>query len=115
MEAITCVHDGNLGQLEDLYQTVLESGATHWRVFNIFPKGRAKREPSLLLGPEGMRRLISTLITLRKRGAREGLKVNFSEEGYFHPCLDAQIRYGRYFCRAGVNIAGRLAGGAVSA
>jgi radical SAM protein with 4Fe4S-binding SPASM domain len=115
VEAITCVHPANINLLDSTYDLIRATGATHWRIFTIFPKGRVLGEPGLLLDASKLRDLLGSVAALKQRGKKDGLVVNFSEEGYLHPCLDVQIRDSRYFCRAGINVAGLLADGAVAA
>ncbi len=115
VEAITCVTPGSLPQLEATYEIVRATGANFWRVFNIFPIGRAAAQPELLLAPEHFRALIAAMTTLRARGAAEGVRVNLSEEGYLGFDVEPSVRDGVYFCRAGVNIAGIMADGTFAA
>ncbi len=58
------------------------TGANYWRVFNIFPIGRARNNQELLLAPEHFRRLVGEMARLRERGRADGVVVNLSEEGY---------------------------------
>ncbi|PKN47973.1 MAG: radical SAM/SPASM domain-containing protein [Deltaproteobacteria bacterium HGW-Deltaproteobacteria-17] len=115
VEAITCVTPASLPHLEATYEIVRATGANYWRVFNIFPIGRARDNADLLLAPEHFRTLIDTLAGLRRRGEADGVKVNLSEEGYLGFDVEPKVRDGVYFCRAGVNIAGILADGTFAA
>ncbi len=115
VEGITCVTPRSLGELETTYEIVRATGANYWRVFNIFPIGRAKDDPELLLQPEHFRILVETLARLRERGRREGVAVNLSEEGYLGFDVEPKVRDAVYFCRAGVNIAGIMADGTIAA
>jgi radical SAM protein with 4Fe4S-binding SPASM domain len=115
VEAITCVTPRGLARLDETYEIVRDLGATHWRVFNIFPNGRARDNGQVLLGEDGIRELIERIAGLRKRGADEGLVVNLSEEGHLGWDWDDQVRDAPYFCRAGINIAGIMVDGAIAA
>ncbi len=115
VEAITCVTPRSLVELDATYRIVRELGATHWRVFNIFPTGRAKGDDELLLDHDGIRRLVHEIAALRERGKRDGLIVNLSEEGYLGWDWEHKVRDTPYFCRAGVNIAGIMADGSIAA
>ncbi len=115
VEAITCVTPRTLDRLEQTYEIAVAVGATHWRVFNIFPIGRAADDPRLLLTPEHMRTFVATMARLRERGAAEGVVVNLSEEGYLGFDWEDRVRDAAYFCRAGINIAGLMADGSIAA
>jgi radical SAM protein with 4Fe4S-binding SPASM domain len=115
VEAITCVTPRTLALLDETYAIVKGLGATHWRIFNIFPIGRAKGRTDLLLDETGMRRLVRSVADLRKRGRKDGIVVNLSEEGWLGWEWESKVRDTPYFCRAGVNIAGIMADGAIAA
>ena len=115
VEAISCVTPRGLEQLDQTYEIARDLGATHWRVFNIFPAGRARDNADVLLDEAGIRRLIEEIARLRERGRREGMVVNLSEEGYLGWDWDDRVRDAPYFCRAGINIAGIMVDGALAA
>ncbi len=115
VEAITCVTPRSLPRLAETFELVRELGATHWRVFNIFPAGRARGDDELLLRPGQISELVGSIARLRERGQARGLVVNLSEEGYLGWEWESRVRDTPYFCRAGINIAGILADGAIAA
>ena len=115
VEAITCATPRQLDRMDETYDIVRGLGATHWRVFNIFPKGRARGNADVLLDEDGIRLLVETMARLRKRGKTESLVVNLSEEGYLGWDWEDQVRDSPYFCRAGINIAGIMVDGAIAA
>ena len=115
VEAITCVVPRTLDRLETTYEIVRDLGATHWRVFNVFPAGRASDNAEVLLGEDGIRRFVHDMAELRSRGQSEGVVVNLSEEGWLGWDWEGKVRDAPYFCRAGINIAGLMADGAIAA
>ncbi len=115
VEAITCVTPRSLGRLAETFEIVRQRGATHWRVFNIFPAGRARDNWELLLRPAQIAELVGSIARLRERGQHLGLVVNLSEEGYLGWEWEHRVRDTPYFCRAGINIAGILADGSIAA
>jgi len=115
VEGITCVTPKSLSRLAETYEIALRTGCNHWRVFNIFPAGRAKGDPELLLTEQGIHDLVVEMARLREKGKREGLVVNLSEEGYLGWNWEKKVRDVPYFCRAGVNIAGIMADGSIAA
>jgi len=115
VEAITCVTPRTASRLEQTYEIVKSSGARYWRVFNIFPIGRAAGNEDVLLSPDQFRGVVAAMAVLRERGAREGMEVNLSEEGFLGWDYESRVRTTPYFCRAGINIAGIMADGTIAA
>jgi radical SAM protein with 4Fe4S-binding SPASM domain len=115
VEAITCVTPRTVDKLEETYEIVKSTGARYWRIFNIFPIGRAKDNKDVLISPEQFRKVVSTLGEIRKRAKTENMVVNLSEEGFLGWDFESLVRDTPYFCRAGVNIAGIMADGTISA
>lgn len=115
VEAITCVTPRLLDRMDETYALVTGLDATHWRVFNIFPAGRARDNADVLLDEDGIRQLVETMARLRVRGKADGLVVNLSEEGYLGWDWEDRVRDTPYFCRAGINIAGIMVDGAIAA
>ena len=115
VEAITCVTPRSLQRLGETFEIVHKLGATHWRIFNIFPIGRAKGDKDLILDEDGIRHLVQQVAELRRIGKNRGVVVNLSEEGYLGWEWEKKVRDAPYFCRAGINIAGLLADGSIAA
>jgi radical SAM protein with 4Fe4S-binding SPASM domain len=114
-DVVTCVHPGNLGELEGIAELLHAHGVAAWRLFTIFPKGRAKDDPALHLSAAQQRELMAFVADARKRWPARGLEVQYSCEGYMPPALDRTVRGEPYFCRAGISIGSVLCDGAVSA
>ncbi|MBN2723492.1 MAG: radical SAM protein [Deltaproteobacteria bacterium] len=115
VEAITCVTPRSLEHMEETYEIVKNSGAKYWRVFNIFPSGRAALNREVLLSEDEFRILVEKMIKLQLRGKEENVVVNLSEEGWLGWEYEKQLRDTPYFCRAGINISGIMADGSISA
>lgn len=111
LDAVTCVHRRNLDQLEETRSLLASLGVEHWRLFTVSPIGRAASDPDLLLDKDGFRRLLSWVEAAR---ARPGPAVAYSESGYLGAC-DTTVRGHPFFCRAGINVAGVMADGAILA
>jgi MoaA/NifB/PqqE/SkfB family radical SAM enzyme len=80
MDVVTCVHPGNLHELDDLKKLLVSLGVRYWRLFSIFPKGRAARNGELLLKDEGMKSLLDWIARQRKTTPRDEIVINFSCE-----------------------------------
>jgi len=114
IDVVTCVHPGNMEDLPALYGLLQDLGVPAWRLFAIFPKGRAVDQAELRLGAEEMRRLFR-FIGEARRTTPPGFVVHFGCEGYLPQEWDVGVRDEPYFCRAGICIASVLSDGAIAA
>jgi radical SAM protein with 4Fe4S-binding SPASM domain len=114
-DVVTCVNPRNLMELDALCDLLRASGVPAWRLFCIFPKGRAKANPALLLSHPQLRELFAWMAAKRRALEGTGFALNFSCEGYLPPRVDEAVRDEPYFCRAGINIASVLCDGSICA
>ncbi len=113
-DAVTCVYPGNLKKLGETADILIEHGMTSWRMFRIFPKGKAVQNPDLILDFEQSGFLVNWIKENRKKLGRKGLNVSFSCEGYLPWKLDRSVRDEPFFCRSGINYASILSDGTVT-
>lgn len=111
MDVVTCVHRKNLHHLDETRDLLADLGVDHWRLFTVSPIGRAADDPDLILDREGFRHLMAWTVARRDT---PGPVVSYSESGYLGAC-DTTVRNHAFFCRAGVNVAGIMADGAILA
>ena len=115
-DVVTCVNPRNLGELDQVCALLRSLGVPTWRLFCIFPKGRARANKDLFLSEEQLRTLFAWMAKKRLELAGSGeFALNFSCEGYLPPRIDRTVRDEPYFCRAGINIASVLCDGAICA
>lgn len=116
-DVVTCVHPRNLAELPEVQRLLEHSGVRQWRLFPIFPKGRAQQAPELILGEEGFRQLLTFIAEQRRKLTLAGsaFSVQLSCEGYLPPRIDRRVRDEPYFCRAGISIGSVLCDGAIAA
>jgi radical SAM enzyme (rSAM/lipoprotein system) len=114
-DVVTCVSPRNIGELPRVLEVLREAGVRDWRLFSIFPKGRAKGNDELLLPPEGFRALLDFIRRKRVELRGSGFHLRFSCEGYLPREVDRAVRDEPYFCRAGINIGSVLCDGAIGA
>ncbi|MBN2359802.1 MAG: radical SAM protein [Deltaproteobacteria bacterium] len=114
-DVVTCVHPRVLGELDALERLLSERGVLAWRLFSIFPKGRARENRELLLDDAQLAELLRWIGQRRRALPPDTLRPEFSCEGYLPPAVDAAVRGEPYFCRAGISIASVLCDGAISA
>jgi radical SAM protein with 4Fe4S-binding SPASM domain len=113
VDVVTCVHPGNIDQLPKIKALLQKMGNVSWRLFSIFPKGRADKNRELLLDEAGYRRMLSFIRDARK--SDNDMHIEFSCEGYLPSDWDRAVRENPYFCRAGISVASVLCDGAISA
>jgi radical SAM protein with 4Fe4S-binding SPASM domain len=113
LDVVTCANPRNLGELPAVRALLAELGVPAWRLFSIFPRGRARSNPEVRLAEHELARLLDWIATERREGTTP--LPEWSCEGYLPPRLDRQVREQPYFCRAGINIASVLSNGDISA
>jgi radical SAM protein with 4Fe4S-binding SPASM domain len=112
-DVVTCANPRNLDQLPRVQSLLDDLGVPAWRIFSIFPRGRAVANASLRLSDAELHRLLSWIAEARLGDRRP--KPAWSCEGYLPPELDRTVRDQPYFCRAGINIGGVLCDGSITA
>jgi len=110
-DVVTCVNQRNYGELEKLRDLLIENGVKEWRVFTIFPIGRAETEDELQLMPDEFRGLFDFIRATRKE---KRIKLSYGCEGFLGN-YEGEVRDDFFFCHAGINIASILADGSISA
>lgn len=110
-DVVTCVNKKNIEDLPKLKNLLLSLGVTHWRLFTVFPKGRAKDNPLLRLSTEEFIRMMDFIKETRREGS---IHVSYGCEGYLGD-YEMEVRDSPFFCRAGINIGSVLANGDISA
>lgn len=110
-DAVTCVHQRNISELESLKGLLLSEGILNWRIFTIAPIGRAADNAELQLSSPQLEQLFNFISRTRKE---KRLNLTFSCEAYTGKYEEA-VRDSYFFCRAGINIASVLIDGSISA
>jgi radical SAM protein with 4Fe4S-binding SPASM domain len=113
-DVVTCVHPRNLAELPQVMQALRAAGVRQWRLFNIFPRGRARAVSKLLLSDGQVHELFAWLARIRKELAGSDFAADFCCEGYLPPAVDRAVRDEPYFCRSGICIASVLCDGSVT-
>lgn len=110
-DVVTCVNRRNIASLPQLRDTLYEAGMRKWRLFTIFPMGRAAGNCELSLDPDQYRALMEFIASTRKEG-----KVNASYccEGFLGS-YEGEVRDSFYFCNAGINTGSIRIDGSISA
>lgn len=109
-DVITCVNRRNFNTLEEFKKFLLSIGVRHWRIFTVFPNGRAKGNSELQLSTKEMRSLMDFIVDTRKEGK---IRLNYSCEGFLGN-YEYEVRSYPFFCQAGINVASVLSDGSIS-
>jgi len=110
-DVVTCVNKRNIGDLEAIKELFISKGVNRWRLFTVFPKGRAKENPLLQLSKEEFVRLMDFIKDTRKEGK---IKASYGCEGYLGE-YELEVRDSPFFCQAGIHIGSVLVDGSISA
>ncbi len=110
-DVVTCVNKRNYPHLQQIKEFLLGCSLKQWRLFTVFPTGRAATDPELQLDREEFRGLMEFIKATRKEGR---IKASYGCEGFLGN-YEGGVRDNFYFCNAGVSVAGVLADGSISA
>ena len=109
-DVITCINNRNINYLPLFRDFLLNLGVTQWRIFTIFPQGRAKENQEFELSAYQVKYLMEFIRTTR---LEHKIKLNYSCEGFLGD-YENEVRDYQYFCQAGINVASILSDGSIS-
>lgn len=112
-DVVTCVNRRNVKYLPELRLLLIEVGVKHWRLFTIFPVGRAKEHPDLQLPDDDFRYLLDFIAENRKQPDNP-IELQFACEGFLGD-YEGKVRNNLYQCHAGITVASVLIDGSISA
>jgi len=113
-DAVTCVYPDNIDELNEIAEILIAKKFTSWRLFRIFPSGRAFENDELQLTFKQTHEMINWIAENKTRYKKLGLTINLSCEGWLPFETDSKVRDGYFFCRAGINIASILSDGNIT-
>lgn len=109
-DVVTCVNPRNIEHLAEFRDYLVGLGVQRWRIFSIFPMGRAATDPELQLGNDGLRRTLDFIKEERRKGL---IDVSYACEGFLG-AYEQQVRDQFFYCRSGVEVASIRCNGAIS-
>lgn len=109
-DVITCVNQRNFAALGRFRDFLIDIGVRQWRIFTVFPAGRAKDNEEMQLSNDNYRKLMDFIVAERKRSE---IQLSYSCEGFLGR-YENKVRNHQFFCQAGVNVASILADGTIS-
>lgn len=110
-DVVTCANQRNFAELPALKEDLIALGVRQWRIFTIFPTGRAAGEAQLKLSPEQFADLLEFIRQTRREGR---IALSYGCEGFMGH-YEGQVRDNLFFCRAGINVGSVLADGSIGA
>lgn len=110
-DVVTCVNRRNYPSLGEFKEYLVSLGVGHWRLFTVFPVGRAADDPALQLDREQFTGLMEFIYKVRKEGR---ISASYGCEGFLGS-YEGKVRDHLYTCQAGLSTASVLSDGSISA
>ncbi len=110
-DVVTCVHQRNYSSLTQIRDFLVAKGMPAWRLYTIFPVGRAATDPQLQLSGNQFRGLLDFIRETRKGGQ---IDAAYGCEGFLGN-YEGDVRDTFFHCQAGITIGSVMADGAIAA
>lgn len=110
-DVITCVNTRNIDTLPQFKEMLIAAGVKSWRLFTIYPMGRAAGQPDLFLDNRQYRQLMDFIADARRESR---IHASYCCEGFLGE-YEGQVRDYFYKCTAGISTASILVDGSISA
>ena len=109
-DVITCATPAIMERLDEWKEFLIAEGIERWRIFSVFPAGRAKRDDTLHLNAEQFRALMEFI---RKTRKERRINLSYACEGFLGG-YETEVRDHFYMCTAGVTVASIRVNGDIS-
>lgn len=109
-DVVTCVNQRNFPKLAEIKEYLISLGVRRWRLFTVFPVGRAASDPELQLSNEQYRQLLDFIHASRKECR---IHVSYGCEGFLGP-YEGKVRDHLFSCQAGITVGSVRIDGAIS-
>ena len=110
-DVVTCVNNKNYEKLREFKEYLISLGLKSWRLFTVFPVGRAAQDPELQLSNERFKGLMDFIKETRKEGR---ISVSYGCEGFLGE-YEGFVRDHMFTCQAGMSISSVMIDGSISA
>lgn len=110
-DAVTCLTQKNVDELPEIRDLLLGIGVKRWRIFSIFPKGRAADEKDMKLSGTQLLGVMEFIKATRQAGK---MNASYSCDGFLGS-YEKEVRDDFMLCRAGISVASVLIDGSISA
>lgn len=109
-DIVTCVTSMNYSTLPQFKEFLISLGVKKWRIFTVFPVGRAAGDEELQITDDEFKQLMEFIKSTRKEGL---IDLSYGCEGFLGS-YESEVRDGFYHCNAGVGTASVLVDGSIS-
>lgn len=110
-DIVTCVNRRNYTKLNDIKEYLIKKKVKRWRVFSVFPMGRAASDPDMKLTDEEFRGVLDFIKGTRLEGR---IVCNYGCEGFLGN-YEGEVRDYFFHCQAGISVGSVLVDGSISA
>ena len=110
-DVVTCVNNRNYDSLPQFKEFLISLGLKEWRLFTVFPVGRAAQDPDLQLSNERFRGLMEFIRQTRKEGR---IMASYGCEGFLGE-YEGEVRDHLFTCQAGLSVSSVMIDGDISA
>ena len=110
-DIVTCVNRRNHQKLNDIKEFLISKGVKRWRLFTVFPVGRAANDPDMKLTNEEFRAVFDFIKETRQEGR---IRVDYGCEGFLGN-YEGEVRDHFFSCRAGISVGSVMADGSIAA
>ncbi|MCD7916654.1 MAG: TIGR04133 family radical SAM/SPASM protein [Tannerellaceae bacterium] len=109
-DIVTCVNKHNLSYLQEFKEFLIRTGVKRWRIFTIFPVGRAANYSEFQLSGKEFTSVFEFIRQTRQEGR---IRLSYSCEGFLGN-YETEVRDQMFQCHAGVSVGSVLADGSIS-
>lgn len=109
-DVVTCVSQYNYDELVSFREMLINEGVKRWRLFTVFPIGRALLDEKLQLTKQQFNGLFEFIAQMRNDSR---IQMSYGCEGYLGD-YETRVRDSFFFCRAGITVASILADGSIT-
>lgn len=110
-DVVTCVNRKSLCELKEIKELLIDAGVKRWRLFTIFPSGRAAAYPEFELTEKEFDTLMQFISATRKEGR---IHPSFCCEGFLAG-YEREVRDYFFDCQAGISVGSVLLDGGIGA
>jgi radical SAM enzyme (rSAM/lipoprotein system) len=110
-DVATCANQRNFKELPQVRKLLNDAGAKRWRLFTVFPKGRAVGNAELRISDRQFVELMDFIVETKKQGK---IRPNYGCEGFLG-AYEGSARDNYFHCAAGVSVGSVLIDGSISA
>ena len=110
-DIVTCVNRRNYPKLDEIKEFLISKGVKRWRLFTVFPVGRAALDPDMRLTNEEFIGVFEYLKRTREEGR---IQVDYGCEGFLGN-YEGEVRTRLFSCQAGVTVGSVMADGSIAA